>query len=38
VIDRAHDQSRESALRIEAGADSPVCWIAEGDSINPDRV
>ena len=34
-IDRAHDQSRESARHIEARADSPGWRIAEGDSTQP---
>jgi hypothetical protein len=35
VIDPPHDQLRESALRIKAGADSPGWRIAEGDSTQP---
>jgi hypothetical protein len=35
VIDRTHDQLRESALRHNDRADSPARWIAEGDSSQP---
>ncbi len=34
-IDRAHDQSRESALHHKERADSPGWWIAKGDSNQP---
>ncbi len=35
AIDRAHDQSRESARSFKARADSPDWRIAEGDSTQP---
>ncbi len=35
AIDRAHDQSRESALDFKTRADSPGRWIAAGDSTQP---